>query len=122
MEHTSPDYSVETWLVPPGGSRTIDVASVHSLRVGIISGTISVVGHDGDDCRVEVEQVERDDVHVSIDDGRLSISQPKQQWSEFFGTVGNLIRGRITASITVMVPRSVAIKSGTTTADRMSVV
>lgn len=119
MGESAPDYSVETWRVAPGSNRTIDITGVASLRVGLLSGAVSVVGHDGADTRVEIEQVEQEDVHVTFDDGILTINQPKQQWRDFFGTVGGMIRGRVASQVTVMLPRAAAVKIGTTSAEAL---
>lgn len=118
-ESTEADYSVETWRVEPGASRTVDMVGIRRLRAGLIAGSLSVVGHDGDDARIEVEQVEQEAVHISLDDGTLSINQPKQQWKDFFGSVSGLVRGRISAHVTVMLPRAAAVKIGTTTAETL---
>ncbi|WP_293697729.1 DUF4097 family beta strand repeat-containing protein [uncultured Agrococcus sp.] len=118
--HTSDsDFSVETWVVPPGGSRTIDVAGIERLRVGLIAGNINVIGHDGADTRIEIEQVIEHDVHVTAERGELQINQPKRNWRDAFSTAASVMRSRTSASVTVMLPRSAFAKIGTTSAETL---
>lgn len=116
---SSSDYSVETWVIPPGGYRTIDVTGIERLRVGLIAGNISVIGHDGADTRIEIEQVIEHDVHVTVERGELQVNQPKRNWRDAFSTAASVIRSRTSASVTVMLPRSAAAKIGTTSAEAL---
>lgn len=111
------DYSVETWVIHPGGNRTIDVADVERLRAGMVAGNISIIGHDGDDTRIEIETVVEHEVHVTLDHGALQINQPKRTWKDTFVSVASFTRARTSSSITVMLPRHVSVKVGTVSAE-----
>lgn len=113
------DFSVETWVVPAGGVRTIDVAHVDRLRVGLVAGEVSVMGHDGTDTRIEIEQVLEHEVHVTLDHGTLQINQPKRNWRETFSAAASFIRSRTSASVTLMVPRTASVKVSTATAEAL---
>lgn len=113
------DYSVEAWVVPPGGNRTIDVADVERLRIGLVAGSISVIGHDGEDTRIEIEQVIEHEVHITLDHGSLQINQPKRNWKDAFATVASFARSRMSASVTVMIPRTSSVKIGTASAETL---
>lgn len=111
------DYTVQAWRVAPGSSRTIDVTEVRELHIGLMGGQVSVVGHDGDDTRIEVDGVVHENVDISLDDGLLNINQPKMQFSRAFDSLKSVFGSSTKASVHVLTPRGTKVKVGTKTAE-----
>ncbi|MFD1714918.1 hypothetical protein ACFSBZ_10595 [Amnibacterium flavum] len=99
----------EKWFVD--GPRVIDVEHVRRLKVGLIGGEITIIGHDDPGARVEVHSVSGKPLAVSIDGDRLEIDHPQIGWDNFLDVFG-AFRDRARADVTVMVPHSVALKLG----------
>ena len=111
------DFTVQAWRVAPGATRTIDVTEVRNLHVGLMGGQVSVVGHDGDDTRIEIDEVEVDNVDITLDDGTLSINQPKLQFSKAFDSLKSMFGTSTSANVQVLVPSNTPVKIGTKSAE-----
>lgn len=111
------DYTVQTWRVAPGAARTIDVTEVRALHVGLMAGQISVVGHDGDDTRIEIDEVADENVDITLDDGTLAINQPKMQFSRAFDSLRSMFGSSTSANVQVLVPNNTRVKIGTKSAE-----
>lgn len=113
---TPADSSAERWTVRPGETRTITLEGVRRLKVGVIAGSVDVVGHDEPWARVEVHRVDGRDLEVSLDDGALTVAHPLLRWSSLIESLKSLgvERGRVEVSI--LVPRHVSLTYGQVTA------
>lgn len=113
---TPADSSAERWTVRPGETRTITLEGVRRLKVGVIAGSVDVVGHDEPWARVEVHRVDGRDLEVSLDDGALTVAHPLLRWSNLIESLKSLgvERGRVEVSI--LVPRHVSLTYGQVTA------
>ncbi|MCR8670851.1 DUF4097 domain-containing protein [Agrococcus sp. HG114] len=106
------DTITEQWVVREGESRVIDLDAVRSLRVGIVGGSVDIVGHDEPTARVEVHRVEGRDLTVRLEGGRLSISHPRVSWDDVWESVKALVGVRARAELSILVPRDVALSLG----------
>ena len=106
----------EKWLLD--GPKTIDFDLVRSLKVGLIGGQVNIVGHDEPGARVEVHSVRGKPLKVSIDEGVLEIDHPQLGWENFL-EVFSLFSGEASAEVSIMVPRSVALKFGVVSASAL---
>lgn len=102
----------EKWLVNPGQTKTIDIDSVTSLKIGLIGGQVDVIGHDEPTARVEISGVTGKDLKVTVEDGRLEIDHPQLRWDNFIDVFRSW-QGKARADVSVLVPRNVALKLGT---------
>lgn len=110
------DYTVQAWRVLPEASRTIDLTGVRSLHIGLMAGQVNVVGHDGDDTRIEIDQVRGENVDVTLDDGVLNINQPKLQFSKAFDGLKSVFGSSTSSNVYVLVPAATKVKIGTKSA------
>lgn len=99
----------EKWLVD--GEKVIDFDTVRKLKVGLIAGQVNIVGHDEPGARVEVHSVRGKSLKISIDGDTLEIDHPQLSWENFI-EVFKFFRGSASADVSIMVPRSVALKFG----------
>ncbi|TQL40427.1 hypothetical protein FB562_2636 [Homoserinimonas aerilata] len=106
----------EKWLLD--GPKTIDFDQVRSLKVGLIGGQVNIVAHDEPGARVEVHSVRGKPLKVSIDEGVLEVDHPQLGWDNFL-EVFSFFSGEATAEVSIMVPRSVALKFGVVTASAL---
>jgi hypothetical protein len=106
------DAISEQWVVSEGQSRVIDLDAVQSLRVGIVGGSVDIVGHDEPTARVEVHRVEGRDLTVKLEQGRLSISHPRVSWDDVWESVKALVGVRARVELSIVVPRQVALSLG----------
>lgn len=113
------DSITERWVIGEGESRVIDLDTVESLRVGIVGGTVDIVGHDEPTARVEVHRVEGRDLTVTLEQGRLSISHPKVSWDDVWESVKALVGVRARVELSIVVPRQVALSLGQVTASAL---
>ncbi|WP_206448333.1 DUF4097 family beta strand repeat-containing protein [Agrococcus sp. KRD186] len=106
------DAISERWTIGEGQSRVIDLDAVTALRVGIVGGSVDIVGHDEPTARVEVHRVEGRDLTVTLEQGRLSISHPKVSWDDVWESVKALVGVRARVELSIVVPRQVALSLG----------
>lgn len=113
------DTITEQWTVRDGESRVIDIDAVRALRVGIVGGSVDIVGHDEPTARVEVHRVEGRDLTVTLEQGRLSISHPRVSWDEVWESVKALVGVRAKVELSIVVPRETALSLGQVTASAL---
>ncbi|WP_083586785.1 DUF4097 family beta strand repeat-containing protein [Agrococcus sp. Marseille-P2731] len=106
------DSITERWTIGEGESRVIDIDAVRALRVGIVGGSVDIIGHDEPTARVEVHRVEGRDLTVTLEQGRLSISHPKVSWDDVWESVKALVGVRARVELSIVVPRQVALSLG----------
>ncbi|MEO8906700.1 MAG: DUF4097 family beta strand repeat-containing protein [Microbacteriaceae bacterium] len=108
----------EKWLVNPGQAKTIDIARVRKMKVGMIGGQIDIIGHDEPGARVEVHSVSGKELKISIDGDTLEIDHPQLRWDNFLD-VFRAWSDKARADVSVLVPRDVALKLGVVSADAL---
>ena len=113
---TPADSSVERWTVRPGETRTITLEGVRRLKVGVIAGSIDVVGHDEPWARVEVHRVDGRELEVSLDDGALTVAHPMLRWANLIESLKSLGGERGRVEVSILVPRHVSLTYGQVTA------
>ncbi len=113
------DAITERWTIREGQSRVIDIDAVASLRVGIVGGSVDIVGHDEPTARVEVHRVEGRDLSVTLEQGRLSISHPRVSWDDVWESVKALVGVRAKTELSIVVPRHVALSLGQVSASAL---
>ncbi|QEE60465.1 DUF4097 domain-containing protein [Salinibacterium sp. dk2585] len=106
----------EKWMLE--GPKTIDFDSIHTLKVGLIGGQVDIVAHDEPGARVEVHSVSGKPLKVSLDEGVLEIDHPQLAWDNFL-QVFSFFKNEATAEVSIMVPRSIALKFGVVTASAL---
>ncbi|WP_306233074.1 DUF4097 family beta strand repeat-containing protein [Agrococcus beijingensis] len=106
------DTITEQWTIRDGESRVIDIDAVRALRVGIVGGSVDIVGHDEPAARVEVHRVEGRDLTVTLEQGRLSISHPKVSWDDVWESVKALVGVRAKVELSILVPRETVLSLG----------
>lgn len=93
---------------------TLEVTEpVTSLAVRIVAGHVDVVPSDGDVVRVEVTEIDRDPLQISVEDGRLTIRHERLSWD---GVLGWLRSERRRAVVSVAVPASCPASIGVVSA------
>lgn len=116
---TPADSSAERWTVRSGETRTITLEGVRRLKVGVIAGTVDVVGHDEPWARVEVHRVDGRDLQISLDDGALTVAHPLLQWSNLLASLTSLGTERGRVEVSILVPRHVSLTYGQVTAQAL---
>jgi hypothetical protein len=111
--------ALEQWMIRAGETRVIDLAVVRSLKVSLIGGQIDIIGHDDPGARVEVHSVTQRDLKIAIDGDRLEIDHPQLRWDNVVDLLGAFGRNSAKASISVLVPRTVALTLGSVSADAL---
>lgn len=106
----------EKWLVD--GPKTIDIDAIRKLKVGLIAGQVSIIGHDEPGARVSVHSISGKDLLVSIDGGTLEIDHAQLRWDNFID-VFRSFRGSARVDITIAVPRDVALTFGVVSASAL---
>ncbi|WP_166408937.1 DUF4097 family beta strand repeat-containing protein [Labedella phragmitis] len=111
--------ALEKWLIGAGETRVIDLEVVRSLKVSLIGGQIDIIGHDEPGARVEVHSVTHRELKVAIEGDRLEIDHPQLRWDNVVDLLGAFGRNSAKASISVLVPRTVALTLGSVSADAL---
>ena len=106
----------EKWLVD--GPKTIDVEDIRTLKVGLISGQVDIVGHDEPGVRVEIHSVTGRELKVAVDGGLLEIDHAQLRWDNWLD-VFTSFRGNARADLSIMVPRDIHLKFGVVNADAL---
>lgn len=108
--------SVESWVVT--GPQIIEVEEIDALRVGLVRGRVDVVARDEPGARIEVHAVDGRPLEVSLAGGELRVgySFTLSGWESFLDNFRNF-RDKDTADVHIAVPRQVAVKLGTVSAE-----
>jgi hypothetical protein len=106
----------EKWLIT--GPKVIDLPVVHSVRITLIAGRIDVIGTDEPTARVEVSAVAGRDLLVRMDGTHLEIDHPQLRWDNFVD-VFRSFTGRASATVSLLVPRTAALRLGVIGADAL---
>ena len=106
----------EKWLVD--GPKTIDVENIRTLKVGLISGQVDIVGHDEPGVRVEIHSVSGRELKVAVEGDLLEIDHPQLSWDNWLD-VFKSFRGNARADVSIMVPRDIHLKFGVVNADSL---
>ena len=108
--------SAESWVVT--GPQIIEIEEVDALRVGLVRGRVDVVTRDEPGARIEVHAVDGRPLEVSLSDGELRVGYTFTLggWENFLDTFRNF-RDRDTADVHIAVPRHVAVRLGTVSAE-----
>ncbi|MCJ1697613.1 hypothetical protein MT349_17670 [Rathayibacter caricis] len=109
--------SLEKWLVQAGESKVIDLDVVRSVKIALVGGQIDVIAHDEPTARVEVHSVGGRPLKVSMDGDRLEIDHIQLRWDSIVEVVKGLGRRGDRADVSLLVPRGVALKFDTVSAD-----
>jgi DUF4097 and DUF4098 domain-containing protein YvlB len=104
----------QKWLVD--GPKTIDADDIRKVKVGLVAGDVSVLGHDEPYVRVEVHSITGGkDLLVQIDGDTLEIDHAQLRWDNFI-EVFRSFRGSARADVTISVPRDITLKFGVVSA------
>ena len=106
----------EKWLVD--GEKTIDVDGIRHLKVGLVAGQVSIIGHDESYVRIEVHAVTGKDLLVQVDGDTLEIDHAQLRWDNFID-VFRSFRGNARADVTITAPRDVRLKFGVVSASAL---
>jgi hypothetical protein len=106
----------EEWVID--GPKTIDLAGIDRLKVGLIGGQVDIVGHDEPETRVEVHSVSGRDLRIAVEGGRLEIDHPQLRWDNWL-EVMRTFRASARADVSVLVPRAIALKLGVVSASAL---
>jgi Toastrack DUF4097 len=103
--------AIEKWVITPGDSRVIDLELVRKLKVSLIGGKVDVIAHDEPGARIEISGVTGKDLLVQIDGDVLEIDHPQLRWDNFIDAFKGFV-GSAKAEVSILAPRSAAIKLG----------
>lgn len=102
----------QKFMVEPGEVNSIPFAgqTITKVKVAMIGGTVDIIGHDEPTARVEVSDVTLRPIRIELRDGVLDIDHPQLGWENFGDTIVNLFKNNSpSATVTVLVPRTVAL-------------
>ncbi len=112
------------WTVSEPGRTTID-EPVSTLHVRIIDGAVNVVAAEGP-ARLEVTELDGEPLHVTLEDGVLTVSYKDLSWAEFGESVKSVqsvkhffagLRRKRRAAVSLAVPAGSEVRIGTLSAD-----
>jgi DUF4097 and DUF4098 domain-containing protein YvlB len=106
----------EKWLVD--GEKIIDIDMVRKLKVGLIAGSVNIIGHDEPTARIEVHSVRGRELKVTLDGDTLEIDHAQLRWDNFI-EVFKSFAGSARADVSITVPRDVALKFGVVSASAL---
>lgn len=106
----------ESWTVT--GPQVIEVDGVTSLRVGLVGGRVDVVARDEPGARIEVHDVSGRPLEVALEGGELRVGYAftLDGWDQFVERF-RAFSSRDRADVHVAVPRAVAARVGTVSAE-----
>lgn len=106
----------EKWLVD--SEKVIDFDGIRKLKVGLIAGTVNIIGHDEPGGRLEIHSVHGREVKVTIDGDTLEIDHAQLRWDNFID-VFKSFTSNARADVSITVPRDVALKFGVVSASAL---
>ncbi|MFI2753008.1 DUF4097 family beta strand repeat-containing protein [Cellulomonas sp. P22] len=111
--------ATESWVVT--GPQIIEIEQLSRLRVQLVRGRVDVVAHDDPaerGARIEVHSVDGRPLEIVLAGGELRVgySYTLDGWENFLDKFRNF-RDKDTADVHVAVPRDVAVKLGTVSAE-----
>jgi Putative adhesin len=106
----------EKWLV--SGPKVIDLEVVRKLKVALVGGQVDIVAHDEPSTRVEVHSVIGRELKISLDGDTLSVDHPQLSWDNWLDAVRSF-KGTAKADLSIMVPRTAALRLGVVTAEAL---
>jgi len=107
---------MERWIISE--PRTIELGTVHTLKVALVAGRVDIVAHDEPTALVEVSEVIGRDLLVSIDGGTLTVDHPQLRWDNFWEAVTKAT-GRARADVSIRVPRGIDLKLSVVSANAL---
>ncbi|MGY4645674.1 DUF4097 family beta strand repeat-containing protein [Cellulomonas sp. URHB0016] len=112
--------ATETWVV--AGPQIIEIEHVESLRVQLVGGRVDVVAHDQPGARIEVHSVDGRPLEIGLANGevRVGYSFTLSGWEGFVERFLNF-RDKDRADVHIAVPRHIAAKLGTVSAEGLLV-
>lgn len=111
------------WQVRPDASKIIDIDDLKSIDIDLVCGRVDVIGHDGPDARLEINNVRGENLDVRLVHGALKVSHPNAE-----GTgIHNVFRIRrwkdlrcvVSADVSLLVPRAVRVCIATVQGDTL---
>lgn len=108
----------EKWLIS-SGEKVIDLDLVRTLKVGLIAGSVNVIGHDEPGARIEVHSVSSRELKISLDGDTLEIDHPQLRWDNFVEVFSSFRPGNARADISITVPRDVRLTFGVISASAL---
>jgi hypothetical protein len=106
----------EEWFVD--GPKVIDLEDVRRVKIGLLGGQVDVVAHDEPGARVEVHGVQGRSLRVTYEGGVLEVDHPQVRWDDWLETF-RTFRASASADVSLMVPRSVALRLGVVSASAL---
>lgn len=106
--------ATRSWIVP--GPSQHDVEGVARLRVQLVAGSVTVLGHDAAHVRVDVAEVDGNPLELTVEGDRLTIGYPFLGWDGWVKRLRSY-RSTDTARLTVHVPRTTAVTVATALAE-----
>lgn len=111
--------SLEKWIIHPGETRVIDLATLREMKVGLVGGQVDIVAHDDPGARIEVHNVTVKDLRIEMTGDKLEIDHPQLRWDNFLEVFRNFGSGGPKAEISIAVPRTVALTLGVVSASAL---
>jgi len=106
--------ATRSWIVP--GPSQHDVEGVARLRVQLVAGSVTVLGHDAPHVRVDVAEVAGNPLELTVEGDRLTVGYPFLGWDGWVKRLRSY-RSTDTARLTVHVPRATAVTVATALAE-----
>lgn len=110
--------AIEKWVIAPGESRVIDLELVRKLKVSLIGGKVDIIAHDEPGARVEIRGVTGKELKVRIDGDMLEVDHPQLRWDNFIEAFKGFV-GSAKAEVSILAPRTVALKLGVVSGDAL---
>ncbi|WP_448006400.1 DUF4097 family beta strand repeat-containing protein [Agromyces bauzanensis] len=110
--------AIEKWVIAPGESRVIDLELVRKLKVSLIGGKVDIIAHDEPGARIEIRGVTGKDLKVEIDGDVLEVDHPQLRWDNFIDAFKGFV-GSAKAEVSILAPRTVALKLGVVSGDAL---
>jgi hypothetical protein len=106
--------ATRSWIVP--GPSQHDVEGVARLRVQLVAGSVTVLGHDAPHVHVDVAEVDGNPLELTVEGDRLTVGYPFLGWDGWLKRLRSY-RSTDTARLTVHVPRATAVTVATALAE-----